>query len=110
MRLKSSGKCKYYEFSCELPERLEDAGMDEGHASSDEAALHLGGTSNRLSVRVRVSQSRLLSSSINWTPTSEHNVCIFMPLNLWLCLFLQKVNEWKGRKVNEQIYLPAYFN
>lgn len=86
--------------------------MDEGRASTDEAALYLGGTSNRLSVRVRVYQSRLLSTSINWTPKSEHIFCSFMPLNIWLSLFLQKFNEWKGRKVNEQIYsyLPAYFN
>jgi hypothetical protein len=96
--------------SCELREKLEDAGMDEGRASSDEAALHLGGMSNRLSVRVRVPQSRLLSSSINWAPKTEHIFCGFMPRNLWVSLSLQKVNEWQGRKVNEQIYLPAYFN
>jgi hypothetical protein len=72
--------------------------MDEGRVSSDEAALHLGDTSNRLSVRVRVSQSRLLSSNINWTPKTEHIFGSFMPRNLRVSLFLQKVNEWKGRK------------
>jgi hypothetical protein len=74
MRLKTNGRCKCYEFSCELREKLEDADMDKGRASSDEAALHLGGTSNSPGVPIRFPQSRLLSTSTNWTPKTEHIV------------------------------------
>jgi hypothetical protein len=48
--------------------------MGEGRASSDEAALYLGDTIKSPSVRIRVPQSRLLSTSTNWTPKTEHAV------------------------------------
>ena len=101
-RLKSNGKCTYCEFSCELREWLEDAGMDEGCARSDEATLHVGGTSNRLCVRVRIPQSCLFSSSINWTPKRGH---IFFAAHATksLCFCKKSMNEKAEKLMNRYI-------
>jgi len=39
--------------------------------------------------------------ALNGAPKLNTLFCSFMPANVWVSLFLQKVNEWKGRKINQ---------